>query len=86
MVYAEVMLGKCVNWSTMTVHSRSHIIRETIDIPLEVDWNGRLMHHAIMNGLLLQGYTPQEAAPRSPRMRIDTRNSGWDRHNMGGRD
>jgi hypothetical protein len=29
MVYAEVMLGKHVNWSTMTTHSCSHIITET---------------------------------------------------------
>ena len=42
MVYAEVMLGKCVNWTMMTAHSRSHIIRETIDIPSNVDWNGGL--------------------------------------------
>jgi hypothetical protein len=37
MVYAEVMLGKHVNWSTMMVHSRSYIARETIDIPTEVN-------------------------------------------------
>jgi hypothetical protein len=37
MVYTEVMLEKRVNWSTMTTHSRSHITRETIDIPSEVD-------------------------------------------------
>jgi hypothetical protein len=35
MVYAEVMLGKRVNWSTMTAHSRSDITVDTIDIPTE---------------------------------------------------
>jgi hypothetical protein len=39
MVFAEVMLGKRVNWTIMTVHSRSQIIRETIDIPSDIDWN-----------------------------------------------
>jgi hypothetical protein len=43
MVYAEVMLGKRVNWSTMTAHSRSHIIMEIIDIPSNVEWNRGLM-------------------------------------------
>jgi hypothetical protein len=52
MVYVEVMLGKRVNWSTMTAHSRSHITVDTIDIPTDVDWNGGLMQHAITNGLL----------------------------------
>jgi hypothetical protein len=52
MVYAEVMLGKPVNWSTMTVHSRSDIIAETSDIPTNVNWNGRLMYQAITNRLL----------------------------------
>jgi hypothetical protein len=33
MVNAEVMLGKHMNWSTMTAHSRSDIIAEIIDIP-----------------------------------------------------
>jgi hypothetical protein len=47
MVYAEVMLGKRVNWSTMMTHSRSHITVDTIDIPTDVDWNGGLMQHAI---------------------------------------
>jgi hypothetical protein len=52
MIYAEVMLGKRVNWSTMTTHSRSDIIVETIGIPTNVNWNGGLMHQAITNGLL----------------------------------
>jgi hypothetical protein len=52
MVYAEVMLGKRVNWSTMTAHSRSNITVDTIDIPTDVGWNGGLMQHAITNGLL----------------------------------
>jgi hypothetical protein len=55
MVYAEVMLGKRVNWSTMTAHSRSDITVDTIDIPMEFDWNGGLMQYAITNGLLRQG-------------------------------
>jgi hypothetical protein len=73
-----------MNWSTMTAHSRSHITKETIDIPSEVDWNRGLMHHTIVNGLHRQEYAPQEAVPRSPRMRTDTRNTGWDRYDMGG--
>jgi hypothetical protein len=52
MVYAEVMLGKRMNWSTMTAHSRSDITADTIDIPTDVNWNGGLMQHAITNGLL----------------------------------
>ena len=60
MVYAEVMLGKRVNWNTMTAHRRSHIIVDTIDIPTNVDWNGGLMEHAITNGLLRQGYVAAE--------------------------
>jgi hypothetical protein len=44
MVYAEVMLGKRVTWSTMTAHSRSDIIIETINIPTNVNWNRGLMH------------------------------------------
>jgi hypothetical protein len=39
MVYVEMMLGKHVNWATMTTHSRSQILRETIDIPSDIDWN-----------------------------------------------
>jgi hypothetical protein len=52
MVYAKVMLGKWVNWSTMMAHSCSDIIAETIVIPTNVDWHRGLMHHAITNGLL----------------------------------
>jgi hypothetical protein len=33
MVYAEVMLGKRVNWSTMMAHSRSDIIVDTLTFP-----------------------------------------------------
>jgi hypothetical protein len=86
MVYAEVMLWKRVNWSMMTVHSRSYIDRETINIPIEVNWNRGLMHRAIMNGLLRQGYTSEEAAPRSLCMHTDTQNIGWDHHDMNGHD
>jgi len=60
MVYAEVMLGKRVNWNTMTAHHRSHILVDTMDIPTNVDWNGGLMEHAITNGLLRQGYVATE--------------------------
>ena len=60
MVYAEVMLGKRVNWYTMTAHSRSYITVDTIDIPTDVDWNGGLMEHAITNGLLRQVYVAAE--------------------------
>jgi hypothetical protein len=63
MVYAEVMLGKRVNWSTMTAHSRSDIIEDTIDIPTNVNWNEELMHQAIRNGLLMQGWAPVVEAP-----------------------
>jgi hypothetical protein len=56
MVYVEVMLGKRVNWSTMTAHSRFDIIADTIDIPTDVNWNRGLMQHAITNGLLRQGW------------------------------
>ena len=44
------------------------------------------MRHAIVNGLLQQGYTLAEATPQSPHMYIDTWNTGWDRHDIGGRD
>jgi hypothetical protein len=37
LVYAEVILGKSVNWTTMTAHSCSQIIRKTIDIFIYVD-------------------------------------------------
>jgi hypothetical protein len=37
MVYAKVMLGKRVNWSTMTTHSCFDIIADTIDIPIDVN-------------------------------------------------
>jgi hypothetical protein len=63
MVYAEVMLGKRVNWSTMMAHSRSHITVDTIDIPTDVGWNGGLMQHAITNGLLRQGWAAAVETP-----------------------
>jgi hypothetical protein len=83
MVYAEVMLGKHVNWSTMTAHSHSHIITETIDIPTNVDWNEGLMHHAITNGLLRQGWAPAAKAPRSPQVHTGMEDRGWDHHFTG---
>jgi hypothetical protein len=52
MVYAEVMLGKHLNWTTIIAHSRSQFIREIIDIPMNINWNGGLIHHAIIKGLL----------------------------------
>jgi hypothetical protein len=76
MVYAEVMLGKHVNWSTMMAHSRSHIITETIDIPSNVDWNGGLMHHAITSELHRQGWAPLAEAPRSPQVHTDMEDRG----------
>jgi hypothetical protein len=85
MVYVEVMLGKRVNWNTMMAYSCSHT-RETIDIPSEVDWNGGLMHHAIVNGLLQQGYTLPATTPQSMCMRTNTWNTQWGRHDMGGYD
>jgi hypothetical protein len=44
-------------------HSHSQIIRETIDIPLDVDWNGGLIYHAISNGLLQQGLASPAEVP-----------------------
>jgi hypothetical protein len=44
------------------------------------------MHQAIMNGLLRQGYTLEEATPQSPRMRTDTQNTRWDHYDMSGHD
>ena len=52
MVYAELMLEKRMNWSTMMAHSCSHITTNTIDIPMDDDWNEELMEQAITNGLL----------------------------------
>jgi hypothetical protein len=63
MVYAEVMLGKRTNWSTMTAHSHSDITVDIIDIPTDVNWNGRLIQHAITNGLLRQGWAPVVETP-----------------------
>ena len=60
MVYAEVMLGKRVNWITMTAHNRANILVDMMDIPTDVDWNGGLMEHAITNGLLRQVYVAAE--------------------------
>jgi hypothetical protein len=86
MVYAEVMLGKRVNWSTMKAHNYSHIITKTIGIPSNVDWNGGLMHHAIANGLLRQRLVPLVEAPQSPHMHMGTEDKGWDHHFTGGGD
>jgi hypothetical protein len=84
MVYAEVMLGKCVNWSAMTAHSRSDIIAETIDIPTNVNWNGGLMYQAITNGLLRQGWAPAVEAPQSPQVHMGMEDKRWDHHFTGG--
>jgi hypothetical protein len=84
MVYAEVMLGKRVNWSTMTAHSRSHIIVDTIDIPTDVGWNGGLMQHAITNGLLRQGWAAAVETPRSPQVHMGMEDIAWDHHFTGG--
>jgi hypothetical protein len=65
MVFVEVMLRKCVNWTTMTAHSLSQIIRKTIDILTNVDWNRELMYHAIMIRLLRQGLVALTKAPPS---------------------
>jgi hypothetical protein len=86
MVYAEVMLGKLVNWSTMTAYSRSYIITEAIDIPSNVDWNRGLIHHAITNGLLRQGLALTTEAPRSPHVHISTEDRGWNHHFIGNDD
>lgn len=62
MVYAEVMIGKCVNLTTMTTHSCSQIIRKTIDTPTNVDWDGKLMYYAITKGLLQKPMIPPSQA------------------------
>jgi hypothetical protein len=84
MVYAEVMLGKCVNWSTMIANSCFDIIVETIDIPTNVNWNGGLMHHTITNGLLRQGWALAVEAPRSPQVHMGMEDREWDHHFTGG--
>jgi hypothetical protein len=86
MVYVEVMLGKRVNWSTMTAHNHSHIITETIDIPSNVDWNWGIMHHAIANGLFRQGLAPLVEAPQCPHVHIGTEDKGWNHHFTSGDD
>ena len=63
MVYAKVMLRKHVNWSMMTAHSCSHITMDTIDIPIDVDWNRELMEHVITNGLLRQQWVTAVEIP-----------------------
>jgi hypothetical protein len=60
------MLGKRVNWSTMTAHSHSDITVDIIDIPTDVGWNGGLMQHAITNGLLRQGWATVVEILQSP--------------------
>jgi hypothetical protein len=84
MVYAEVMLGKRVNWSTMTAHSRSHINVDTIDIPTDVDWNGGRMQYAITNGILRQGWVAPVETPRSPQVHTSMEDKTWDHHFTGG--
>jgi hypothetical protein len=84
MVYAEVMLGKRVNWSTMTAHSRSHITVDTIDIPMDVDWNRGLMQYTITNGLLRQGWAATVQTPQSPQVHTGMEDRAWDHHFMGG--
>ena len=84
MVYTEMMLGKRVNWSTMTAHSCSHIIVDTIDIPTDVDWNGGLMEHAITNRLFRQGWTTVVEIPRSPQVYTGREDRTWDHHFIGG--
>jgi hypothetical protein len=64
----------------MKAHSHSDIITETIDIPTNIDWNGGLMHHAITNGLLKQGYAPPTEAPRSPQVHTGMEDIGWNHH------
>jgi hypothetical protein len=83
MVYAEVMLGKCVNWSMMTAHSRSDITVDTIDIPTDVGWNGGLIQHAITNGLLRQGWATVVETPRSPQVHTGMEDRAWDHHFTG---
>jgi hypothetical protein len=80
MVYAEVLLGKRMNWSTMTAHSCSDIIADTIDIPTNVNWNGGLMHHAITNGLLRKGWALIVEAPQSPQVHMGMEDRAWDHH------
>jgi hypothetical protein len=84
MVYAEVMLGKRVNWFTMTAHSHSDITVDTIDISTDVDWNRGLMLHAITNGLLRQGWAPVVETPRSPQVHTGMEDRAWDHHFTGG--
>ena len=84
MVYAEVMPRKRVNWSTMMVHSHPDIIVETIDIPTNVNWNRGLMHQAITNRLLKQGWALAAEAPQSPQVHMGIKDIGWDHHCMGG--
>jgi hypothetical protein len=84
MVYVEVMLGKHVNWSTMTAHSRSDITEDKIAIPTNVDWNGGLMQHAITNRLLRQGWVVAVETPRSPQVHTGMEDRAWDHHFTGG--
>jgi hypothetical protein len=77
MVYAEVMLGKHVNWSTMMAHSSSNITVDTIDIPTDVDWNGGLMQHAITNGLLRQGWAAAVETTRSLQVHTGMEDRAW---------
>jgi hypothetical protein len=83
MVYAEVMLWKHVNWTMMTAHSRFQILRETIDIPLDNNWNEGFTYHAKTNELLQQGLAVPIKAPQSPYIHTGTQYMGWNHHDMG---
>jgi hypothetical protein len=80
MVYAEVMLGKHVNWITLTAHRRASILRDVLDIPTNVEWNGGLMEQAIANGLLRQGYVGAQEITRSPEVHTSREDRSWDHH------
>jgi hypothetical protein len=82
MVYTEVMLGKRVDWTMMTTHNHSQINKQTIDIPLDVDWNMGLIYHAITNRLLQKGLAAPAKAPRSPHMDMGAQYTRWDDPNM----
>ena len=84
MVYAEVILEKLVNWCMMMAHSRSHIAMDTIDISIDVNWNGGLMEHSITKRLLRQGWTTIVEIPQSPQVYTFRKDRAWDHHFTGG--
>jgi hypothetical protein len=57
---------------------------DTIDIPMDVKWNGGLMQHAIPNGLLMQGWAPTVEAPQSLQVHTGMEDRAWDHHFTGG--